>query len=143
VQIATAGFDPIFFDPVSRQALLLDSRSRGTPGVLAAVFQYETSPATGGSVPPVRTELSRTAFAMSTLRPNLLVLTADWSVHEGVRSAPVIVRPVSPVVYQEPAPIVIRPAPVVRVVRVPPPPVRVYVHGPHHRPVPPRVWVRW
>jgi hypothetical protein len=114
--------------------------------VLAAVFQYETSPATGGSLSPVRTELSRTPFAMSMLRPNLLVLTPDWSVQEGVRSAPVIVRPVRPVVYEAPAPVIVAPAPVVRVVRVPPPPppVRVYVHGPH-RPVvvAPRVWVRW
>jgi len=138
VQIATAGFDPVFFDPVSRRALLLDSRSRGTPGVLAAVFQYEISPATDGLLSPVRTELSRTAFAMSPPRLHVLVLADDWSVYEGVRTAPVMVRPIGPVVYQ--SPMVIAPSPGVRVVRVPSAPqVRVYVHGPR-RSLPHGVW---
>jgi len=142
VEIASTGFDPIFFDPESRRALLLDTRSGDRPSVLAAVFEYETTPATDGSRSPVRKEVSRTAFAMNTVRTNVLVLSADWSVHKSVQSSPVIVQTVRPVVYEAPARVVIASPPVVRVIRTPPPPpVRVYVRGPY--PPAPRVWVRW
>ena len=77
VEVASTGFDPIFFDPESRRALLLDTRSGDRPSVLAAVFEYETTPATDGSRSPVRKEVSRTAFAMNTVRTNVLVLSAD------------------------------------------------------------------
>jgi len=136
MELATAGPDAIFLDPVSQQALLLDWRLSGAPSVLAAVFQYH-APA-GAEVtllPAVRTELRRTAFPMSTLRRNVLVLLPDWSVQYSVRAVPTIVRHV--------APVVVTPAPAVRVVHMPPPPpVRLYVSGPR-RPLPPRVRIVW